>query len=39
MTFDESMPWSIQILKGSGGLVENDIEECFLIIEYTLAPV
>jgi hypothetical protein len=40
MTFDESTPWSIQIHKGTGGnddVVEADIEEGFLIIEYTLA--
>lgn len=37
VTFNESVPWSIQVFKSSGVFVENDIEECFLIIEYTLA--
>lgn len=40
MLFDESTLWSIQIHKGSGGnddVVEADIEECFLIMEYTLS--
>jgi hypothetical protein len=39
MPFHESTPWSLQIHKGTGGNVDVDeaeIEECFLIIEYTL---
>jgi hypothetical protein len=36
IVFDESSLWSMEILKTSGALVEEDIEECFLIVEYSL---
>ena len=37
--FDETEPWSLQIKKAPAGfnaLVEDDVEECFMVIEYSL---
>jgi hypothetical protein len=39
--FDETVPWIMQMKKASGTfntLAEDDVEECFMVVEYILLP-